>query len=270
MTKHHPIPIVALPAQIEAEHQAALGAARSAIEHAVRCGELLIEAKAEAGRGSWLHWVETNLSFGARQAQKYMRLAEHAAELPNANSDFAYSSIDDALAALRCACDGHGSLDESHPSAPKPLRPAPTGTADLSARRRYGKTRNEAIERLATRMQDIARRHGDSAVVAAQSRYRVPVYNSIAETLANARLALDKPVATLPTLPKRPATPIVTITPDMVDPVLRVRGLLEQALRVVEADGAFQATIRALLVDLIDAVKAEGATRPIRLPLQRP
>jgi hypothetical protein len=56
----------------------------------------------------------------------------------------------------------------------------------------------------------------------------------------------------------------------MVDPVLRLRGLLEQALRVVEADGAFQATIRALLVDLIDAVKAEGATRPIRLPLKRP
>ena len=62
---------------------------------------------------------------------------------------------------------------------------------------------------------------------------------------------------------------LVTITPDMVDPVLRVRGLLEQALRVVEADGAFQASIRARLVDLIDAVKAEGATRPIRLPLQR-
>jgi hypothetical protein len=62
---------------------------------------------------------------------------------------------------------------------------------------------------------------------------------------------------------------VVTITPEMVDPVLRVRGLLEQALRVVEADGAFQASIRARLVDLIDAVKAEGATRPIRLPLQR-
>lgn len=63
---------------------------------------------------------------------------------------------------------------------------------------------------------------------------------------------------------------VVTITPDMVDPVLRLRGLLQQALRVVEADGTFQATVRALLVDLIDAVKAEEGTRPIRLPLQRP
>jgi Protein of unknown function (DUF3102) len=270
MTKPKPIPIAPLAAQIEAEHAAALGAARSAIKHAIRCGELLTRAKAEAGHGGWLAWVEANLTISARQCQKYMRLSEHTAELPNANSDFAYLSIDDALAALRCACDGHGRLDESHLSAPKPLRPAPTGTADLSARRHYGKTKNEAIDRLANRMQDITSRHGYSAVVAAQSRYRVPVYNSIAETLAKTRLALDKPVATLPTLPKSPATPIVTITPDMIDPVLRVRGLLEQALRVVEADGAFQATIRARLVDLIDAVKAEGATRPIRLPLQRP
>jgi hypothetical protein len=270
MTKHHPIPIVALPAQIEAEHQAALGAARSAIEHAVRCGELLIKAKAGARRGSWLHWVEINLSFGARQAQKYMRLAEHAAELPNANSDFAYSSIDDALKALQCACDGLGDLNESEQSAPKAPRPTPAGTVDLPARRHYEEKREAEIGKLVTRMHDLAGRYGDSAVVKAQSRYRVPAYNSIAETLAKARLALDKPVATLPALPKNPATPIVTITPDMVDPVLRLRGLLEQALRVVEADGAFQATIRALLVDLIAAVKAEGATRPIRLPLKRP
>ena len=48
----------------------------------------------------------------------------------------------------------------------------------------------------------------------------------------------------------------------MADPVLRVRGLLEQALRVVDADGAFQETIRAQLVSLIEAVKTEGADTP--------
>ena len=270
MTKPKGIPIAPLAAQIEAEHAAALGAARSAIEHAIRCGELLIRAKAEAGHGGWLAWVEANLTISARQCQKYMRLSEHAAELPNANSDFAYSSIDDALKALQCACDGLGDLNESEQSAPKAPRPAPAGTVDLPARRHYEQKMEAEIGKLVTRMHDLAGRYGDSAVVKAQSRYRVPAYNSIAETLANARLALDKPVATLPALSKSPATPIVTITPDMIDPVLRVRGLLEQALRVVEADGAFQASTRARLVDLINAVKAEGATRPIRLPLKRP
>jgi DNA N-6-adenine-methyltransferase (Dam) len=44
--------------------------------------------------------VATNLSFGIRQAQKYMRLADHAGALPNANSG-SHLSINDALACLR-------------------------------------------------------------------------------------------------------------------------------------------------------------------------
>jgi hypothetical protein len=62
-------------------------------------------------------------------------------------------------------------------------------------------------------------------------------------------MELEKPVS-LPAPTACPVTPVVTITPEMVDPVLRVRGLLEQALRVVHTDGAFQATIRDQLLDL--------------------
>jgi hypothetical protein len=88
-----------LVAQIEAEHAAAHDAARSAIEHAIACGQLLAEAKAGVGHGAWLPWVKTNLSFGERQARKYMRLARHVDELPNRtlNSDL---TIDGALALL--------------------------------------------------------------------------------------------------------------------------------------------------------------------------
>ena len=56
-------PALNLAQRIEAEHQAAIGAARTAIEHAVECGKLLLEAKAQIGHGGWLPWVEAHLSF---------------------------------------------------------------------------------------------------------------------------------------------------------------------------------------------------------------
>ena len=125
-------------------------------------------------------------------------------------------------------------------------------------------------------MQDVAECHGDSAVVAAQSRYRVPARTQSTEISAETRLALENPLASLTGAAcEVGARPIVTITPDMADPVLRVRGLLEQALRVVDADGAFQETIRAQPSSLIQAVKTEGADTalsacldggPIRFP----
>ena len=82
---------------IDQEHQAYIGAARSAIEHAIRCGELLLEAKAQVGHGGWLPWIEANLSFGDRQARKYMRLAEHADQIGIENADL---TIDGAMALL--------------------------------------------------------------------------------------------------------------------------------------------------------------------------
>jgi phage N-6-adenine-methyltransferase len=92
-----------LVAQIEAEHQAAIGAAQSAIERAIACGQLLIQAKSEVGHGGWQLWVEEHLSFGARQASKYMRLAAGAQELANRNcgSDLGVNE------ALKLLTDGH-------------------------------------------------------------------------------------------------------------------------------------------------------------------
>ena len=84
--------------EIEHEHQAAIGSARSAIEHAVRCGQLLIEAKASIGHGGWLPWVKANLTFGDRQAQKYMRLADHSDQIRTESS---HLSINEALELAR-------------------------------------------------------------------------------------------------------------------------------------------------------------------------
>lgn len=65
-----------LPEQINAEHEAAFGKAREALDHARRAGELLIEAKAKVGHGKWLPWIEANCRFSESKAQRYIRLAE--------------------------------------------------------------------------------------------------------------------------------------------------------------------------------------------------
>ncbi len=70
-----------LAAKIDAEHSAAHGHARLALERAAECGQHLIEAKALVPHGKWLPWLEANTNVGARQSQKYMRLAEGWAEI---------------------------------------------------------------------------------------------------------------------------------------------------------------------------------------------
>jgi phage N-6-adenine-methyltransferase len=90
---------VGLAEAIEREHQAATRAARASIEHAIRCGELLLQAKALVAHGEWLPWIKSNLSFGPRQAQKYCRLAEHD-DLLQMRTPGSHLSINDALAAL--------------------------------------------------------------------------------------------------------------------------------------------------------------------------
>jgi hypothetical protein len=91
--------ITSLAARIEAAHLAGHEAARSAIEHAITCGQLLLEAKAQVAHGEWLPWIEANLSFGVRQVQKYVRIAKHADKLSNATSN-SHLSIDGALTAF--------------------------------------------------------------------------------------------------------------------------------------------------------------------------
>ena len=65
---------------IDREHEAALTAARTAIEHAAECGRLLLQAKPAVPHGEWLQWLEANTSVSARQSQRYMRLATAALE----------------------------------------------------------------------------------------------------------------------------------------------------------------------------------------------
>ena len=66
---------MSLAQDIRREHEAAQQAFASAVEHAVRCGELLAEAKAQVRHGAWLPWLAENFPASVRTAQGYMRLA---------------------------------------------------------------------------------------------------------------------------------------------------------------------------------------------------
>lgn len=65
---------------INEAHRLAKECAETAIEHALRCGELLIAQKdtlrGAAGHGSWESWVEKNCEFSLRMAQRYMQAAK--------------------------------------------------------------------------------------------------------------------------------------------------------------------------------------------------
>lgn len=93
-----------LAAEINHAHGEAMAAAATAIEHAIECGRRLIEARKLVGHGEWLPWIEQNLRVGPRQAQRFMRLASHADELPNASTK-SHLSIEEGLALLSGQAD---------------------------------------------------------------------------------------------------------------------------------------------------------------------
>src|SRR5262245_13433345 len=64
-----------LAERINAEHAQAETAFREGLIHARVAGEFLAEAKRRCGHGSWLPWLEANVTFSERTAQAYMRIA---------------------------------------------------------------------------------------------------------------------------------------------------------------------------------------------------
>lgn len=86
---------------IDREHQAVFDAAQTTLQHALRCGELLIQAKRGMAHGEWLGWLEANCTVRPRMAQAYMRLARELPKLPEANTQrVAHLTVRDALRAV--------------------------------------------------------------------------------------------------------------------------------------------------------------------------
>jgi N6-adenosine-specific RNA methylase IME4 len=59
--------------EINTEHRLARASAEDAVQHAIRCGELLTKQKPAIGHGKFTSWVESNCEFGIRRAQAYMK-----------------------------------------------------------------------------------------------------------------------------------------------------------------------------------------------------
>jgi len=106
---------------IDREHQAAIGAFRATLAHAIRCGELLLKAKAQMDHGQWLPWIKENLTLKPRQCQGYMRLAQNQEAL-NAQAT-AHLTIDGALALLA----------ESNGPSTSPFEEGDEGNATLTS-----------------------------------------------------------------------------------------------------------------------------------------
>lgn len=65
-----------IAAEINRQHELAVGHAEKAVEHAREAGRLLLQIKSELAHGAFLPWVEQHLAVSARQAQRYMRVAQ--------------------------------------------------------------------------------------------------------------------------------------------------------------------------------------------------
>ena len=79
---------VSLRDNIAKEHAAAIGAAQTAVGHAVNCGRYLAQLKEALPHGSFVAYVEENFDFTRQTASGYMRLAAatDSGELENASS----------------------------------------------------------------------------------------------------------------------------------------------------------------------------------------
>jgi hypothetical protein len=86
---------------INDEHNACRRAGASMVRHAIRCGEMLIEAKGMVGHGGWLDWLAEHFDGSEDTAQLYMRLARHRAELLEPKTGHVrFSTLRAALAAV--------------------------------------------------------------------------------------------------------------------------------------------------------------------------
>jgi hypothetical protein len=96
-----PAELATLAAAINQEHRLCEGALRAGLAHAVRAGELLMQAKALCAHGAWLPWLAANFEGSERTAQAYMRVAREAPALADGNPQrVADLSFRGALAAL--------------------------------------------------------------------------------------------------------------------------------------------------------------------------
>lgn len=66
------------------EHKACVSNLQTAVQHAIRAGEALLDAKELVEPGTWMEWVETKAGMNFRTAATYMRFATYRDQIPAA------------------------------------------------------------------------------------------------------------------------------------------------------------------------------------------
>ena len=80
--------------EIEQLHNEIVDHVRISVSKAIRIGELLTEQKAELRHGRWLRWLEENVPFGRKTADRYRRLYKYREKMVNVtNLTEAYRAI---------------------------------------------------------------------------------------------------------------------------------------------------------------------------------
>lgn len=77
--------VSSLVEMIEAEHQGTLLGLQSALDHAIRAGELLYTVKGRLAVNEWRPWVEGNVSFTLSVAYAYVRLYVYRDQIDTAS-----------------------------------------------------------------------------------------------------------------------------------------------------------------------------------------
>lgn len=72
-------PTLTMEAEINAEHQLARESASSAVQHAIRCGQLLVEQKSRLEHGEFGEWIAEHCDFEQSTATRYMKAARQIA-----------------------------------------------------------------------------------------------------------------------------------------------------------------------------------------------
>ena len=117
---------------IVSEHRQAQESAQTAVAHARRAGELLVQAKHRVVKhGEWAAWCEAELPFGERMAQRYMKVARELPRLPAQQAEqISEMSLRDVLKMLSEPKEPRNGKADSPKN--KDLEPKTTRVSDLN------------------------------------------------------------------------------------------------------------------------------------------
>jgi hypothetical protein len=93
-------PLAELAGLINQAHGQCEEALRAGVGHALRAGELLLEAKRRVAHGQWLAWLKANVRCSPRTAQAYMKVARGKDRLEAKSATVAHLGFREALALL--------------------------------------------------------------------------------------------------------------------------------------------------------------------------